>query len=192
MFNSLSKVNEEFFKVFNNIEITVDGGVVVAVPFVYARKSGKDFVESETVKYPCITVYDHVPTVKPEWFIDYKEYSDGISLDGTQARVYRRPVWMEFSYDVSIASKSYFEITALKELFTRKFLFETYLLLDKRLTGDNEVGEVIPIKVSPTDIPRMDGVQEVNYEFKLSVWVDLHEPKEVDVITNIILKASEV
>lgn len=189
MLKSIREVNEEFFKQFRGIKILIKGKEV-EVPIRYARKSGKDYVEeSKQQLYPCIAIQDHSPKIKDEWYLDMKSYFGGISLDGLSGYLFRRPIWFEFVYDVSIVAKGYYEFTALKDYFLSTFGSDVQMLFNKRLSGDDAVGDVVGYTVRSTDIPRTDGVFEINYEFTCSVWVAPVEPNAVDVIKKIILRA---
>lgn len=189
MLKSIREVNEEFFKQFRGIKILIKGKEV-EVPIRYARKSGKDYVEEfKQQLYPCIAIQDHSPKIKDEWYLDMKSYFGGISLDGLSGYLFRRPIWFEFVYDVSIVAKGYYEFTALKDYFLSTFGSDVQMLFNKRLSGDDAVGDVVGYTVRSTDIPRTDGVFEINYEFTCSVWVAPVEPKAVDVIKKIILRA---
>lgn len=189
MLKSIGEVNEEFFKQFRGIKILIKGKEV-EVPIRYARKSGKDYVEeSKQQLYPCIAIQDHSPKIKDEWYLDMKSYFGGISLDGLSGYLFRRPIWFEFVYDVSIVAKGYYEFTALKDYFLSTFGSDVQMLFNKRLSGDDAVGDVVGYTVRSTDIPRTDGVFEINYEFTCSVWVAPVEPNAVDVIKKIILRA---
>ena len=189
MLKSIREVNEEFFKQFRGIKILIKGKEV-EVPIRYARKSGNDYVEeSKQQLYPCIAIQDHSPKIKDEWYLDMKSYFGGISLDGLSGYLFRRPIWFEFVYDVSIVAKGYYEFTALKDYFLSTFGSDVQMLFNKRLSGDDAVGDVVGYTVRSTDIPRTDGVFEINYEFTCSVWVAPVEPNAVDVIKKIILRA---
>ena len=189
MLKSIREVNEEFFKQFRGIKILIKGKEV-EVPIRYARKSGKDYVEeSKQQLYPCIAIQDHPPKIKDEWYLDMKSYFGGISLDGLSGYLFRRPIWFEFVYDVSIVAKGYYEFTALKDYFLSTFGSDVQMLFNKRLSGDDAVGDVVGYTIRSTDIPRTDGVFEINYEFTCSVWVAPVEPNAVDVIKKIILRA---
>ena len=186
MFTSISQVNEEFFKQFHNLKIVRDGRLVT-VPLRYAKKSAKDYVEADYESYPCIVIQDHPPTIKREWFVDVRNYVGGLSMDKLRTEITRNPIWFEIPYDVSTATTSYNENMALRDLFMRKFMTEISFLLNQKLTGEDAVGDVVPYEVMMNEIPRMDGVHETNYEFRLSAWIHLGEPKEVETITDIIV-----
>ena len=186
MLTSIKQVDTEFFKQFYGITIP---GITKPVNFRYYKKSADDDSEEDSNQiYPCIVVQNYAPTLKPEWFVDVRDYFGGLSSDGQKGYLYRRPIWLEFKYDVSIAAKGYSDYTALINYFTTHFLGEKLrFLFDKRLDGEMAVGDVVPFRVTPTSIPRMDGVYETNYEFTLSVWLNLIEPQEVDTIQQAIL-----
>jgi len=192
MFTSIDQVNEEFFKLFFNYPLVIDGEAQV-VHFRYAKKSGFDYVEEDDNQiYPCIVIQDYSPELRDSWFVDLKKYLGEFSEDGLKAYLYQRPIWMDFRYDVSICAKNYFEYKALQQSFLRQFQTQGRLILDKTDLGVNgEVGEVVPFKVIATDIPRGDGVSETNYEFSLAVWLAPTTKEEVDVVTSIILNIEE-
>lgn len=186
MLTSIKQVDTEFFKQFYGINIP---GISKPVNFRYYKKSADDYSEEdENQTYPCIVVQNYAPTLKPEWFVDVRNYFGGLSSDGQKGYLYRHPIWFEFRYDVSVVAKGYSDYTALINYFTTHFLGEKLrFLFDKRLDGEMAVGDVVPFRVTPTNIPRLDGVYETNYEFALSVWLNLIEPQEVDTIQQAIL-----
>ena len=188
MLTSIKQVNEEFFRKFFRLSINV-GGTSVVIPNRYAKKSSRDYVEEqENQIYPCIAMQDYLPIPKQEWFIDMHAYFGGVSLDGLTGYLYQNPIWLEFRYDVSIVSKSYNEHSAIQDYFMANFVYGKMFLFNKQLTGENEVGDVVPYTVRPTDIPRTDGVIETNYEFTLAVWLHAKAPEEVAIVQNIIFE----
>ena len=68
-----------------------------------------------------------------------------------------------------------------------RFQTNVRFLFNKKLSGDDEVGDVVPYTIRATDIPRNDGVFETNYEFTLSVWLYVREPKEVELVRKFII-----
>ena len=72
-------------------------------------------------------------------------------------------------------------------------MLEPSFLFNKSVIDDEDsVGDAVPFTVRITDVPRTDGVQEVNYEFTLQVWLYAVEPREVAVIQKVILNAEAV
>lgn len=192
MLTSIQQVNSEFFRLFHNLKIPV-GNEMKFINSRYARKSSKDYVEEqENQVYPCVAIQDYAPTLKDEWFVDMKHYLGDISDDKLTGYLFQRPVWMEFRYDVSVASKSYVEYLAMQDYFLQKYLSDVAMLFNRKLSGEDEVGDVIPYEIRSTDIPRTDGVYETNYEFTLSVWLYATEPKEVDLIQKVILSGHPI
>ena len=187
MLYSIRQVNEEFFKKFAGIVVSVKGKNV-EVSVRYARKSSKDYVEEDKKQvYPCIAIQDYSPRLKDDWYLDMKPYFGGLSSDGLKGFLYRRPIWFEFKYDVSIVAKGYYEFMALKDYFLSNYVSEVRMVFNQKLTGDNMVGDIVPYSIRENDMPRTDGVFETNYEFTCSVWVTPKEPTEVDVIQKILI-----
>lgn len=120
-----------------------------------------------------------------------RTYFGGLSADGLKGFLYKRPIWMEFRYDVSIAAKGYNEYMALQDYFMENFVYGQRFLFCQKLTGENAVGEVVPYEIRETDIPRSDGVFEKNYEFTLSVWLYPQKPEEVDALIQKIVVSLE-
>ena len=190
MLTTIRQVNEEFFRTFYNLKMVL-GGAEKVVLCRYAKKSSHDYVEEQPNQiYPCIAIQDFTPTPKKEWYIDLHSYFGGKSLDGLKAYLYRRPIWMEFRYDVSIAAKSYNDFIGMQDYFMENFVNKTRFLFNKKLSGEDEVGDIVPYEIRQTDIPRTDGVLEMNYEFTCSVWLYPTKPEEVDIIQKIILRGS--
>lgn len=189
MLNSIGQVNEEFFRIFQGVKITM-GGAEKSVLCRYARKSSKDYAEEQKQQhYPCISIQDYSPTPKEEWYIDMHQYVGDISADGLTAFLYERPIWLDFKYDVSIAAKSYHEYMALQDYFMGHFVYGKRFLFNKKLSGFDEVGDVVPYEVIGSYIPRNDGIFETNYEFSCSVWLYPRSPQEVEVIQELVLTA---
>lgn len=193
MLTTIKQVNTEFFKLFYHLQIPIKG-VMQTIPLIYAKQSAYDYSEAqENQVYPCISVQDYIPTPKPEWFIDMRPYVGGESLDGLKAFLYQRPIWMEFRYDVSIVARGYSEYVALQDYFLNHFVYGKRFMFDKRLAGEDLVGDVVPYTIRQTDIPRTDGVYETNYEFTLSAWLYAQEPEErTDLIRSIVVNLEQV
>lgn len=187
MLSTIKQVNEEFFRTFYGLKIPI-GGTEKTILCRYARKSSKDYVEEqENQVYPCIAIQDYSPSPKREWFIDMHAYFGGKSLDGLKGYLYMRPIWLEFRYDVSVVAKSYNEFLAIQDYFMENFVYGKRFLFNKQLSGEDEVGDVVPYEIRGTDVPRTDGVFEYNYEFTCSVWLYPRTPEEVDLIQKVVL-----
>ena len=187
MLTSIGQVNKEFFKKF--FKLKIDGEVI---PIRYARKSSYDYTEEwQNQQYPCIAIQDYIPTLDDRWYVDLREYFSGLSMDKSKGKLYSRPVWLDFRYDVSIATKSYTDYQKLQDYFLTNFVSNTRFVFNKKIIDGNTIGDVIPYSVRQTDIPRMDVVFETNYEFTLNVWVYPKEPKEVETINKILLTLQE-
>lgn len=191
MIYSVKQAHEEFYRKFWGISVQVKGEEV-KVPLTYARQSSYDYSEaSPNQSYPCIAVYDYPPVLKDNWYVDTRPFFSGADIhDSTIGYLEHRPVWLEFRYDVSIACLGYSEYLALQDYFTRNFLSEVRFLYNKKGEGYDEVGDVVPYKVSATDISRTDGVYETNYEFVLSVWVHSKDSQVVDLIQKVAVEAT--
>ena len=194
MFNSVSQVNTEFFKLFhNNVKITdPKTGSVKSVLVRYARKSSGDYTEEASQQvYPCISIQDYTPTIHDRNTIFYNTYVGGCTEDSTHGGVYTRPIRLEFRFDVSVAAKSYFDWVTIKDFFFTHYVGEKRLLLNSRLSGDDEVGEVCPIlDIRTTDVPRTDGVFETNFEFTLAVWVATKDAKVTELVQEVQVNAN--
>lgn len=191
MFDSISQVNKEVFKLFQGVKITKHGKEK-DVLCRYAKKSSLDYVEEQdNQEYPCIVIADYTPTLNDSWYLDMKTYSGGVSFDGIKGYIYRRPIWMEFRFDVSIASKSYLDHIALKDYFMKHFLFDKSFLLNQWGEGEQAVGDVVAYEVRETDLPRTDGIFETNYEFTINPWVHIRDPKEAELVQSMVLTLTE-
>lgn len=190
MLSTIRQVNEEFFRKFYGLKVTI-GGKEKTILCRYAKRSSYDYAEEQDNQmYPCIVIQDYTPTPKKEWFIDMHAYFGGKSLDGLDGYLYQRPIWMEFRYDVSVVSKSYNEFISLQDYFVENFVYGKRFLFNEQLSGEDAVGDVVPYTVRETSIPRTDGVFETNYEFTCSVWLYPRKAEEVSLIQNIILRGN--
>lgn len=195
MLTTIRQVNEQFFRIFYGLKMPI-GGEEKTILCRYARKSSKDYVEEqENQIYPCIAIQDYAPNPKSEWFIDMHQYCGGVSLDGLTGYLFLRPIWMSFRYDVSIATKSYAEYLDMQDYFMKNYVYGKRFIFNKQLTGEDTVGDIVPYEIRGTDIPRIDGVYETNYEFTLSVWLYPKSAEEVnlvkDIVVNLIRKRSD-
>lgn len=187
MLTSIRQVNEEFFRKFYGLKMNI-GGAEKTILCRYAKKSSYDYVEEQNNQiYPCIAIQDYTPTPKKEWYIDMHAYFGGKSLDGLTGYLYQRPIWMEFRYDVSIVSKSYKDFIAMQDYFMENFVYGKRFIFNQQLSGEDTVGDIVPYEIRETDIPRTDGVFEMNYEFTCSVWLYPQTPEEVELIQIIAL-----
>lgn len=190
MLTTIRQVNEEFFKTFYGLKMNI-GGKLSTVHCRYYKKSGRDYVEEQSNQiYPCIVIQDYSPIPKPEWYIDMHAYFGGKSLDGLSGYLFQRPIWMEFRYDVSIVSKSYNDFLSMKDYFMENFVYGKRFLFNKKLSRESAVGDIVPYTVRDTDIPRIDGVFETNYEFTLSVWLYPRKAEEVALIQEVVLRGA--
>ena len=189
MLTTIRQVNEQFFRKFYGLKMQI-GGAEKVVLCRYAKKSSYDYVEEQANQvYPCIVIQDYTPTPKNEWYVDTHSYFGGKSLNGLTGYLYQRPIWMEFRYDVSIVSKSYNDFISMQDYFMQNFVYGVSFLFNQKLDGEDAVGDVVPYEVRETTIPRTDGLFEMNYEFTCSVWLYSQEPKEVELVQNIVVNA---
>lgn len=190
MLSTIRQVNEEFFKKFQDVRISVRGNVM-DVPCRYARMSSGDYTEEkEGQSYPCIAIQDYAPTLKDGGYIDMVKYAGGVTKDGERTHLYYRPLWLDFRYDVGIATKSYHEFIALQDYFSQKYLYLSPFIFNAREVDDEIVGDIVPYTVRVSDIPRTDGVFEINYEFTCSVWLYSRTPEEYDAVEKIVVSGS--
>ena len=187
MLTSIRQVDEQFFRKFFGLCVPV-GDKEKTILCRYAKKSSSDYTEEQEQQiYPCIAIQDYVPIPKDEWYIDMHTYFGGKSLDGLRGYLFFRPIWMNFKYDVSIVSKSYNEYMALQDYFMQNFVYGKRFIFNQYFSGEEAIGDIVPYEVRATDIPRVDGVFETNYEFTCSVWLYPRKPEEVDVIQRIVI-----
>lgn len=177
MITSIAQVNEEFFRLFSTFSKKAD--------FRYAKSPSYDYAEAGVPqRYPCIAIQDYPPTLRDDWYVDQKKYFD--HSEGEEGHIFSRPLWMQFKYDVSIASKGYKEFTELCNSFNQKFKYETYFHFHKEGT---EIDDYCPYTFNEADIPRTDGVFERNFEFTLSVWVYPQEGETVELVEKLAILA---
>ena len=189
MLTTIRQVNEQFFRKFYGLKMQI-GGAEKVVLCRYAKKSSYDYVEEQANQtYPCIVIQDYTPTPKDEWYIDMHSYFGGKSLDGLTGYLYQRPIWMEFRYDVSIVAKSYNDFISMQDYFMQNFVYEVRFIFNQKLEGENTVGDIVPYKVRGTNIPRTDGLFEMNYEFTCSVWLYSQTPQEVALVQKIVINS---
>lgn len=186
MITSIEQANEEFFKIFYGLEIPCKKKGNFKPVVSYANLSSYDYTEDSGQSYPCIILSDFTPTLKPEWWVELRETYGGVSLDGLSGYLMRNPVWMSFKYDVGTFCKSYYENIAMRDYFLAKFMTEERFIFNSRLSGELEVGDIVPYTMEETKVERTDGIFEENYSFDLSVWVYPHTPKEVNDIVEAI------
>ena len=193
MLTSVAQVNTEFFKRFHGLTIQSERRGEIVLPCIYAKKSSEDYTEAdENQRYPCIAIQDLAVRLKDGWFKDFKRYAVNPIPGADTAALYSRPLWMEFPYDVSIATKSYNEFMAMQALFMQKFEFLESFIFDGAVLEDGtEVGDVVPFTLTETDIPRTDGVFEKNYSFVLSAWLYLRDAQEFEAVKKIVIDVKQ-
>ena len=189
MLTSINQVNREFFKLFDNLEIQYEDGSIFIPKYRYAKKSSYDYSEEDCEPvYPCIAMQDYVPTPNNKWYIDLRRYFDGaVTADKLKGYLTSKPIYLEFRYDVSIAAKGYLEHTAMRDYFLKHFVYGERFIFDQHLSGEDLVGDIVPYEVFVTDISRTDGIFETNYEFRLSAWLHVKDPEEVDLVKKIVV-----
>lgn len=186
MISSVLNVQENFFKRFTNLKITQKDGSELTIPCRYARKSSEDYTEEqEQQDYPCIAIQDYIPRPKDNYYVDLRKYQGATNLTKTLVELVRKPMWMDFTFDVSIVSKSFFEYQKILDLFIQNFTSDQRFLFNSVLIDTDDVGDVVPYTINQTDITRTDGCHESNFEFTLSVWMQITKVEEVDVIQQI-------
>ena len=186
MINSILNVHKNFFSLFQKVDIGKGGYVHCR----YYKKSSNDYTEEQQQQeYPCIVIQDYAPKLDYRAYVDQKKYQGATNLKGTLIELLRRPLWMDFVFDVSIVAKSYFDYQKLQDYFLQNFLSKTSFIFNKEDLsdlGEGEVGDVVPYEISVTDVPRTDGCFETNFQFTLLVWIAITASEEVDAIKNII------
>lgn len=191
MLTSIRQVNEQFFRKFFGLNIPI-GSAEKTILCRYAKKSSYDYTEEQEQQiYPCIVIQDYIPVPKEEWYIDMHAYFGGKTLDGLKGYLFFRPIWMDFKYDVSIVSKSYNEFMAMQDYFMQNFVYGKKFIFNQYFSGEEAVGDVVPYVVRATDVPRVDGVFETNYEFTCSVWLYPREPEEVTLVQQIVIRMEQ-
>ena len=187
MFHKIIEVNTAVFKYFSE-RLSKELGVTVR----YARKSSYDYTEEQPQQiYPCVAIQDYVPTPRENWWIEHKPFHRANSMDGTTGYLFYLPLWMDFRYDISIASKSYKEYLNLQQWFLENVISEDEITLESFKVGGIETGEPISIESRAQDVPRTDGVYETSYEVTFAVWVFAREPKSVTNIQEVIIRLHE-
>lgn len=169
------------------LKITQKDGTESIINCRYARKSSSDYTEEDDQQiYPCIAIQDYVPRPKDNHYIDLRKYQGASNLNKTLIELVRRPMWMEFRFDVSIVSKSTIEYFKMLDLFNQTFVAEQKFIFNATtIQYEGTVGDVVPYTINATDIPRTDGCHEANFEFNLSVWMQITKVEEVDAIQQI-------
>lgn len=188
MFHKIIDVHTAVFKYFSE-RISEELGVSVR----YARKSSHDYSEEQPQQvYPCVAIQDYAPVPKENWWIEYKAFHRATSVDGKTGYLYYLPLWMDFRYDVSIASKSYTEYLRLQQWFLENTIAEDEITLESFKVGGVETGEPIPIATRAQDVPRTDGVYETSYEITFSVWLYVREPVGIETVQEVCLKLHRI
>ena len=188
MFHKIIDVHTAVFKYFSE-RISEELGVNVR----YARKSSFDYSEEQPQQiYPCVAIQDYAPVPRENWWIEYKPFHRATSEDGKTGYVYYLPLWMDFRYDISIASKSYKDYLRMQQWFLENTIAEDEITLESFVVGGMETGEPISITTRTQDIPSTDGVYETNYEITFAVWLYAREPVGIETVQNIVLRLNRV
>lgn len=200
MHTKISEIKEAFYKEFYNspIILTSRDGADVTVNVRHAEKSSANYTEEELQQlYPCIAIYDYPAELSKKWSnTGHKYYADQRSSLGNNvidiATAYYEPVFLTFKFDVSFVAKMYNHYSQLEEYFLKNYLWRDVLIIDKKLVGDEIIGESCFLYTKPTKIPRPDGVFEINYEFTFDAWLQVQDPEDVDLITQLNINIAQI
>lgn len=188
MFYKIIDVHTAVFRYFSE-SLEKDLGVHVR----YAHRSSQDYTEEQEQQiYPCVAIQDYFPTPKENWWIEHKAFHRATSLNGEIAYLYYLPLWMQFRYDVSTASKSFFDHQQLQQWFLEHVVADDEITLQPIIVGDMDAGEPISISTRVQDIPRTDGVFETNYEVTFDVWLYARSPISVSAIQDVVIHLNRV
>lgn len=202
MLHSILEVNTEFFKIFAGPElktpvtISMYRGNPVQVPVIYAKESSDDWSEVTDERYPIISIQDYQPEFHDDWHNDpnatrtlrgaynYLEGNDTDKFD--TGAIINDPFLLNFRYEVHTATKKKAELFGLKDWFLTTFNKKGTFIFNKRTyDGDQEIGDFVSYTMTPNDIPRSDGVNEVMYEFVIKAFVQFKEIEELTLVNTI-------
>lgn len=193
MIYSIKTVNSSFYKVFTDNPITImykNSNVPVRV--IFADRFNETPAEVLKERYPAIAIQSYTPRPSREWKDNQSEYVDGFEdydeETGTfdTGHIYREPILLDFTYDVSIAAKTRGQYDELMEYMFKRFGIEGSLLMDQVILPDGvKSGYPVWYTCQGTDIPRSDEVKETNYEFKFNCFVDLKDPIEAELVNKL-------
>lgn len=187
MFHKIIDVHNAVFKYFSE-RISEELGVHVR----YARKSSHDYSEEQDAQiYPCVAIQEYFPVPKEDWWIEYKGFHRATSVDGSTGYLYYLPLWMDFRYDMSVASKSYKDYVRIQQWFLENTIAEDEITLESFVVNGMETGEPISIVTRAQDVPRTDGVYETNYEITFSVWLYTRRPVGFETVQEIVISISQ-
>lgn len=189
MLNSIAELIDGFRKEFGDT-VTVPG-IGTPVPVQYSRKKRAQTTKEE---YPKIIIHDYNPEFNKEYGTNYQKYVDGFHefVDGvpTKAYEYEEPRAIIQRIDVTVFTKDPMQRLFLQDYFMTRFTDSGSLLFNTFTSDEGTVGDVIPYSVLPTEQTRTDGVFELNYEFKLKVFVQLADGVEVDLLESLTIEQS--
>lgn len=190
MFYKISQVKEAFFEMFYKPGVTIyPEGSPVPVKVRYAKKSAEDYSEEDQQQeYPVIAIWDFPPTISETFsqnglirVANERDPDENTGLN-THGTLFYEPIRLNFRFDVSFASKSYKHRVALEDYFYKHFLEDERWVLRRNVIDNEEYGEIVSLKFNVTEIPRTDGVHEVNVEMSFDAWVQVQDQVEVDLL----------
>lgn len=187
MIQSIQEVHSNFFELFRP-QLPIDGGI----PVYYAREAFDGISQKHPEVYPQCVILDYIPEFGLEWNTSYSKRFDGFSEPDNddektykKGNIYMEPLQLSFKYDVSVYTKSPKQRWSIMQHFLDTHGSSGSLVFNKKEISttqeDSVVGDVVSYKVAPTEIPREDGVFELNYEFIITAFVSLPE-KEYDTL----------
>lgn len=208
MLTSIANVQAEMLKQLTrggtgtNDVLTIPGivdeaGVAQTVPVNYARKSQKTLKEANREIYPSASVWDYGPEINKTWMPNHQKSYDGFHdftvpnpvaggpLLPAKAYEFEDPFYLTFRYDLSFYVSSPMSRFYLYDYVLKTFSPRGQFILNAvTLPSGDVVGDVAGYTMTTAEVPRTDGIFELNCEFVSNLMVLIKDPQEVDLITN--------
>jgi hypothetical protein len=177
MFVAFKDLQTEFFKIFAGQDLTRPFYVELLDEKIPVRyfKSSEDYSEEEREAYPVISIQDYQPTFNPKFHNDVFNYHVIGDNDGSLADIWRPHFFLDFKFDVGVASKEKLMYDLIRQKFLFKYGKKGVIWMSqyqdyKEAVDANKAVIGVDYSIIPAEIERSDGIFETNYEFTVSAW----------------------
>jgi len=171
----------------------------VSLPVRFYKKVGEGMAQEDYKKYPVLVITPQSPQFNSNWYNDVfwnrlsgapKSVPD---LDDPGENKIVVPMFfdeflMDVLIDVSVAVKSAKQKLIVESHFIQSFgkhvpiWMKQYPTRTETPSEDNAISAPVDTYMIPTEVPRPDGIFQLNFEFRLECWVSSGDPVVLDTL----------